>query len=206
MTTIDHAIATPPPGRMQRRAAGLLFAGLLQVALIYALIVGLDIKIPPIIDHRFDGQVILDHTMRPTTPPPRPVNLEPTRVTAVPPTVDWPRNNEGPSTAPTVTGPSSSGPAVYAAQGIMSTHTKPPYPRLSLILGEQGVVVLRLTITARGTVQDAVVVRSSGYENLDQAARAWVIAQWRYRAATVGGQPVASTADVAVKFDLQHAG
>ncbi len=207
MTTIDHAIATPPPGRMQRRAAGLLAAGLLQVALIYALIVGLDIKVAPFVDPIIHGRVIVDTTKHPTPPPPRPTTYEPTRVTVVKPTVEWTEDTGGTSTALTPTsGSVTGGPVALAAQGIMSTHTKPPYPRLSLMLGEQGVVVLHLTISAQGTVQDAVVVRSSGYQNLDLEARAWVIQQWRYRSATVGGQPVASTANVVIKFDLQHAG
>jgi periplasmic protein TonB len=207
MTIIEHAVATPPPGRMQRRVAGLLFAGLLQVGLIYALIVGLDIKVAPIIDDYYPWRVIVD-PIKPITPPPVPESYKPTRVDPVTPRIVISENGGGDkSTALTPTGGgTTAGPVVYAAQGIMSTHIKPPYPRLSMILGEQGTVVLRLTISTRGIVQDAVIVRSSGYENLDRAARAWVIQQWRYRAATIGGQPVASTADVAVRFDLRQAG
>lgn len=206
MTTIDHAIATSPPGRTKRRAAGLLAAGLLQAALIYALIVGLDIKIWPEPERPpLQGEFLPDKS-NPLPPPPPPSSVEPTRVTVVEPTVVWSDNGGGKDTAPTTAAGPAAAPVAVAAQGIMSTHSKPPYPRLALTLGHQGTVMLRVTISARGAVQDAVVVRSSGYETLDQAARSWVIQQWRYRPATLGGQPVASTAEVVIKFDLQNAG
>ena len=207
MTIIDHAITRPQPGHMQRRIVWLLFAGLLQVALVYALIVGLDIKIQPFVDHRVEGEVILDRTRTPL-PPPEPTRvIEPTQVTVVKPTIEIAGDGMGRDTAITaVTGPVTGGPVAVAARSIMSTHTKPPYPRLSLLLGEQGTVVLRLTISAQGTVQAATVVRSSGYGGLDEAAQAWVVRHWRYKPATMGGQPVASTADVAVQFDLRNAG
>ena len=48
MQTLDHPIATARmPGRTQRRVTGLVFAGLLQVGLVWALIVGLHINVWP---------------------------------------------------------------------------------------------------------------------------------------------------------------
>ncbi len=64
---------------------------------------------------------------------------------------------------------------------------------------------LHLTISAQGYVMDAAVVRSSGYEDLDLAARNWIMAHWRYRPAMRGGAATTSAADVQVRFDLKNA-
>jgi len=75
-----------------------------------------------------------------------------------------------------------------AAAGIASTHTTPPYPLLARRLGEEGSLRLQLTISPQGIVTEAQVVRSSGYDDLDRAARDWVKAHWRYRPALRGGR------------------
>ena len=91
------------------------------------------------------------------------------------------------------------------ATGIAGTHTTPPYPPLAIRLGEEGSVRLHLTISPQGMVTEALVVRSSGFGDLDQAARNWIMAHWRYRPAMRGGAAVASVSDVQVRFDLRNA-
>jgi protein TonB len=85
---------------------------------------------------------------------------------------------------------------------LFSTHTPPPYPLLERRLGNEGNVQLRLTIDADGEVTDAEIVRSSGYDELDQAAASWVKAHWRYLPALQNGQPVAATTTALVTFRL----
>lgn len=124
--------------------------------------------------------------------------------TVKPPIIDI--DNGNPSG--TITGPSGGGgiidlpPVVIAAQGIPSTHTIPAYPPIAVRLNQTGNVQLRLTIDAQGVVTAASVEKSSGYDSLDNAAVAWVIAHWRYRPATKDGVPVASSADALVTFRL----
>jgi protein TonB len=61
----------------------------------------------------------------------------------------------------------------------------PVYPQLSRKLREQGTVVLELTVLVNGTVTDVIVLQSSGYPRLDQAALS-AVQHWRYQAARRG--------------------
>lgn len=56
---------------------------------------------------------------------------------------------------------------------------KPVYPRLSKTLGEQGQVIHSVLIGVDGHPISATLVKSSGYDRLDQAAYKAVMA-WRY--------------------------
>lgn len=76
--------------------------------------------------------------------------------------------------------------AIAGSRGVQSTrpgspepeppaaeYTSPPhviYPVMSKRLGEQGRVVLRIAVNSTGSVGDATVLRSSGFERLDAAA------------------------------------
>jgi len=60
--------------------------------------------------------------------------------------------------------------AFAPARALLASHTTPDYPPLSRRLGEQGSLILRLSITAEGTIGDAVVEESSGFFRLDDAA------------------------------------
>jgi len=204
MQTMSHALVMGrPPHMTAERATGLIFAGLLQVALIWALIEGLNIKVWPEPTTTTSVRVIRDGTKQPPVIPPV-INdwVEPKETTAVQPTVVY--DDFGPHNGITLsTGPgqaSDFGPAAVAG-----THTIPPYPPLAMRLNEAGRVRLHLTITPQGTVSEAAVVRSSGYDDLDQTARNWVMAHWRYRPATHAGVPVPATAEAEVLFDLQNA-
>ena len=207
MQTMDHAIVmAPPKGVTPQRATGLIFAGLLQVALIFALVEGLNIKVWPTPEPNMKGEIILDQTrVRPPEAPPLPKVYNPIPVDPVAPKYQIDDGSTTTTAITTVRGPVV--PTVYdhMAVGVADTHTTPPYPPLAVRLSEEGSVRLHLTISAQGVVTDAVVVRSSGYDDLDQAAHNWIIAHWRYRAATRGGAAVASTGDVQVRFDLKNA-
>ena len=95
--------------------------------------------------------------------------------------------------------------APTAARSVAGTHTIPPYPDLSRRLGEAGTVRLQIALDEAGAVRAVTVAHSSGSERLDQAAAAWVEANWRYHPATRDGQPVASSVMAEVVFDLRNA-
>jgi protein TonB len=57
---------------------------------------------------------------------------------------------------------------------IAGTQTRPPYPPLSLRMGEQGTTQLKVYIGVDGNVTDEQLLRTSGYNRLDQAAMDWV--------------------------------
>jgi TonB family protein len=78
---------------------------------------------------------------------------------------------------------------------------RPTYPRRAREMGWHGTVVLRLDVTADGTVAAAAVHRTSGYGALDQAAlsaaKAWVFAPQKD-----GAFAMPAIVDVPVRFDL----
>jgi periplasmic protein TonB len=77
----------------------------------------------------------------------------------------------------------------------------PLYPKLSQRLGEEGSVVLRLTVDATGAVIEASVETSSGFPRLDEAAVV-AVKRWRFRPAIRGGVAIATTFLHTVTFRL----
>lgn len=80
---------------------------------------------------------------------------------------------------------------------------KPAYPALSRELGEEGVVLLRISVSAGGQFEQVQLLRSSGFIRLDRAARDGV-RSWHFDAAWQGGQPVADSIDIPVRFRLDE--
>jgi protein TonB len=81
-------------------------------------------------------------------------------------------------------------------------NAKPPYPRQSQRLGEQGQVVVQVFVGVDGAPQRAQIDRSSGYERLDQAALTAVMA-WRFVPGKLGGTPEAMWFNVPIHFVLE---
>ncbi len=76
-------------------------------------------------------------------------------------------------------GNSNSGAAPAIAE-IPTRRTPPPtYPERARRAGHEGIVELEVLVDDRGRVQEAIVVSSSGFESLDDAARAAVV-RWRF--------------------------
>ena len=182
---------------------GFVFAGLLQVAAIWALIEGLNIKVWPTPDPHTTIDFVKNTDDHGKPPPPNPNLVDPGKVT-----VSEPRwvtdSDEDPHAITPNTGPTSPA-SDSGVAGITNTHTIPPYPLIAIRLGEAGTVRLHLTISPQGEVTEAAIVRSSGYDDLDRAAQNWVLTHWRYRPASHAGTPVAGTADAEVLFDLRNA-
>jgi protein TonB len=187
--------------------------GALHLLLIYALISGLYIKIVPFAQHPIFARVL--PTIDPPLAPPRPpeIPLQQPMLEQVPKpvvkidntqpqgtiTVALVEHPTGPLPQPSTPTPST------AIVSLMGTHTTPPYPPLSRRLGEEGSVGLRILIADDGRVSDVEVTRSSGQQRLDDAAKQWVMANWRYRAATKDGHSVASETQAVVVFNLKTA-
>ncbi|MFN3304384.1 MAG: energy transducer TonB, partial [Roseateles sp.] len=72
-----------------------------------------------------------------------------------------------PAPAPTAApGPRQIAPSAVRYQKLPELH----FPALAKRAGEQGTVVLRITVDATGRLKQASVHRSSGFERIDQAA------------------------------------
>jgi len=81
--------------------------------------------------------------------------------------------------------------------------TPPRYPPLSKRLHEQGEVRLRVELDENGRIDRVTIVRSSGSERLDEAART-AIQSWRCRPARLDGRPVRAVALQSLAFELDR--
>jgi len=104
-------------------------------------------------------------------------------------------------TAPAVAGlPERSEPSV--THGIRPLdHPDPAYPMAARRAHLQGDVVLRLAVDEAGRLTSVSVERGSGYRILDDAAIANV-KLWRFEPAVQGGRPIATVAELPVRFRL----
>lgn|GEM_PF-1265462 len=75
------------------------------------------------------------------------------------------------------------------------------YPRGAAARGEEGVVYLRTLVAPDGHAEAVEIEQSSGYADLDNAARS-AVAKWHFRPAVRGGQPVESEMHEAYHFSL----
>jgi len=155
---------------------------------------------------------IEDTPVVPTSPPPLPPEREVKDVTVVIPTFDYPRQgggDPGPTFAPSNPTPQPPAPPTpvginRAPVSIAGTHTTPPYPVVARRVGAEGVVTLRLTVGTDGQVSAAEIVTSAGRDDLDQAARDWILAHWRYRPALKDGNPVPAQLLASVAYSLKN--
>ena len=85
----------------------------------------------------------------------------------------------------------------------MESDRPPVYPAMARRRGEQGRVVLRVSVAAGGTPAQVAVGQSSGFPSLDDAAMD-AVRQWRFVPATRDGQPVPAVAEVPILFRLEN--
>ncbi len=94
------------------------------------------------------------------------------------------------------------GSGTATAKPLYLENPPPAYPERARRLGQEGVVLLAVTVTPAGTPRHVDLKKTSGYPLLDNAAISSV-RRWRFRAATVAGIPVETMVDVPVRFKLQ---
>lgn len=99
--------------------------------------------------------------------------------------------------AGTTTGLST--PPRYGLAGL--ANPVPKYPWLARRAGEEGRVVVRVAVNAKGRVDHVEVTRSSGHARLDRAALK-ALRNWRFVPAKHNGYPAAGTVEVPVTFRL----
>ena len=84
----------------------------------------------------------------------------------------------------------------------MATDRPPVYPELARRRGEQGRVLVRVSVGADGAPLSVGIGQSSGHASLDQAALS-AVRQWRFVPATQAGRPVPAAAEVPIQFHLE---
>ena len=75
-------------------------------------------------------------------------------------------------------------PTVLNTTGKGGERPHPPYPKIALDQGQQGTVVLRMTVDEAGTVTSIEIARSSGFPILDRSALDFVRRHWIIPAGT----------------------
>lgn len=91
------------------------------------------------------------------------------------------------------------------AAGATSTHLRnpaPPYPWTALVKGQEGVVVLAVTVDATGRPQEVSVAQSSGFPLLDDSALK-TIRRWRFEPARVGMLAVRASLRIPIRFVIE---
>ena len=126
--------------------------------------------------------------------PARPSAEEPAETARLPP------SPAPPAPSASASSPPSLGPTISAAP--LPGNGKPPYPLSARRMGEQGRVMISVSLSASGTPESVSVTTSSGHAVLDEAA-VNAIRGWRFRPAERNGQPVASMLNVPVTFRLE---
>ena len=79
---------------------------------------------------------------------------------------------------------------------------KPDYPSNARAKGWEGTVRIQILVNTEGRVEDLRIVASSGYAELDAAARQ-AVQSWRFSPALQNGSPVSAWATLPVVFDLR---
>lgn len=101
------------------------------------------------------------------------------------------------TTPPAARGPDR--PRIIKQANYLGAPPSPVYPEMSKRRGEQGRVMLRVLISARGQVASVTVQRSSGYQRLDEAA---IQATHRARFRPYVEDGIARQALVEIPFDF----
>jgi protein TonB len=79
----------------------------------------------------------------------------------------------------------------------------PPYPPRSRRLGEEGQVVLRVSVNPQGTTDSVEIRTSSGSQRLDEAALS-TVRNWKFIPAKRGDTPLQSWVLVPITFKLEQ--
>ncbi len=135
---------------------------------------------------RFDRRVFDDDLDLPSS------NVKPARSVAQPSGNSSGNGSDNPASAASRSAP------VEVSLKPLPGNPQPRYPAEARQRGIEGKVVLRLTVSAAGSVESASVTRSSGNDLLDQEARLTVM-RWRF-------QPLAGpkVAQIPISFRLQN--
>lgn len=80
---------------------------------------------------------------------------------------------------------------------------QPEYPMSALRRGQQGLVIVRVTVSAQGQVMAASLAQSSGTPALDNAALAKVMHDCRFLPARRDGLPIEGFALQPMKFEIE---
>lgn len=195
-----------------KRAVGFVVVVLVHALMFYALTTGLAKTMVDAMLEPLETRVIEEAQEIPEAPPPPPPKFD-----APPPVVmDMPdvviTQEAAPVAAITTTKKVAPPPPPPAADVLIPPRSNPRrpnagaeeiYPAMSKRLGEEGTVVLLLTVSDEGRVTEAKIDQSSGFERLDEAASKEAVRSWRFLPGTRNGKPETMQFRLKVTFSLK---
>ena len=195
-----------------KRAVGFVVVVLVHALMFYALTTGLAKTMVDAMLEPLETRVIEEAQEIPEAPPPPPPKFD-----APPPVVmDMPdvviTQEAAPVAAITTTKKVAPPPPPPAADVHIPPRSNPRrpnagaediYPAMSKRLGEEGTVVLLLTVSDEGRVTEAKIDQSSGFERLDEAASKEAVRSWRFLPGTRNGKPETMQFRLKVTFSLK---
>jgi len=99
--------------------------------------------------------------------------------------------------------PPMSAPVKIDTEPALISNPRPPYPNKAREEGAEGIVYIKVKIDASGKISAATIARSSGREDLDQAAIKTVSEKWRFKPARAAGLPVPCEKTISIEFRLR---
>lgn len=80
---------------------------------------------------------------------------------------------------------------------------KPVYPEEARVAGIEGIVILKVVVLFDGTIGDIEILKSSGRDDFDQAAKECV-KQWKFKPAMQSGIRVTMAVQIPIKFEIKN--
>jgi protein TonB len=140
---------------------------------------------------------------RPTPRPSRAAIPVPVARETPPATLDNPGDaRPSPPAAPVSSVPATA-PVPVSREVEYLYNPSPAYPSRARRMGMEGEVLIRTRILLSGSCDELELVRSSGFEVLDQAAME-AIRRWRFRPASRGDELIISRVEIPVVFRLER--
>ncbi len=201
--------------RLLNWGLAILIHALLLYAVLYISVKNDLIQLPPSISARL-LPLAEEKKIEPAKPPPpkvvpqvrRPQNL-PQPILAVASTANTASSfvvaaqPPAPPPQPIAAAPAPPAPLVAARFDADYLHNpKPVYPPLSRRQGEEGKVLLKVRVSAKGDALDVALAKSSGFPRLDNAAID-AVSRWRFVPAKRGDETVDSSVVVPITFALE---
>jgi protein TonB len=207
---MDSYVPYAPPQTNYRRIGGFAFVVVLHILFFYALQSGLAKTLVDVLKNPFEARVIEELKPESEEPPPPPPKI------AAPPPVFVPMPEfavESTVTESTITNTTSTKPTaappppkadviIPPRNNPRRPNARPEYPTMSLRLGEEGVVLLMLTVNEDGRVTEAKVEKSSGFERLDEAAVKEALRSYRFLPGSVNGKSAVTRISLPVRFTI----
>ncbi|NJK93032.1 MAG: energy transducer TonB [Blastochloris sp.] len=77
----------------------------------------------------------------------------------------------------------------------------PPYPETARRAGQEGVVLIKVRVNARGMAEEVALLKSSGFQALDDSALR-TVKNWRFHPARLGSVAISSDVSIPIRFQL----